>query len=430
LLQTALDSGNRTSKTNYLNETTSNYGYDAIYELLSATGGTTENYTYDVVGNRLSSTGISQYNYNASNELASDSNGSYTYDNNGNTLSDASGKSYTWDFDNRMVSSVVPATGTVTFKYDPFGRRIYKSSPNFTGIFAYDGFNLIQTMNSGGTVVSRYTLTQNIDEPLAEVRSGANSYYEADGLGSITSLSSSTGSVMNTYTYDSFGNVTNSTGTLGNPFSYTGREFDGQTGLYFNRARYYDSTAGRFLSEDPIRFFGRVDFYSYVSNGSTNFSDPSGLCPAANNEKLTTEQCHAAQILLAREAKYGTAIAALMSSIGFGDNTIRSFNSTNTAPIDTPLGKIKIDWHTDIQASGGPSFASSGDPGGIGYTIAAYVTGKLVWTGIRKYYHAPVTNHYPFTDPAERNTFLQTLNPLGNSYSDIFTPTFMMANCQ
>jgi len=58
---------------------------------------------------------------------------SYTYDANGNTLTDASGKSYTWDFENRLVSAVVPGTGTVNFKYDPFGRRIYKLSPNFIG---------------------------------------------------------------------------------------------------------------------------------------------------------------------------------------------------------------------------------------------------------------------------------------------------------
>jgi RHS repeat-associated protein len=209
--------------------------------------------------------------------------GDYTCDNDANTLSDASGKSYMWDFDNRMVSSVVPGTGTVTFKYDPFGRRIYKSSPSFTGIFAYDGFNLIQTMNSGGTVVSRYTLTQNIDEPLAEFRSGSNSYYDADGLGSITSLSSSAGALANTYTYDSFGNVTSLTGTLSNPFRYAGREFDGETGLYFNRARYYDSTAGRFLTEDPIRFFGGNNFYEYVSNHPTDLVDPWGLCPGTTD---------------------------------------------------------------------------------------------------------------------------------------------------
>jgi YD repeat-containing protein len=51
------------------------------------------------------------------------------YDANGNTLSDSSGKSYSWDFENRLVQAVVPGTGTVTFKYDPFGRRIQKSGP-------------------------------------------------------------------------------------------------------------------------------------------------------------------------------------------------------------------------------------------------------------------------------------------------------------
>jgi len=51
----------------------------------------------------------------------------YAYDANGNTLSDPSGKSYSWDFENRLVQAVVPGTGTVAFKYDPFGRRIQKS---------------------------------------------------------------------------------------------------------------------------------------------------------------------------------------------------------------------------------------------------------------------------------------------------------------
>ena len=274
--------GNRTSNTNYLNGNTSNYSYDAIYELLQATqgGSTTESYSYDAVGNRLSSLGINQYSYNASNELTSTSNGSYTYDANGNTLTEPSGKSYTWDFENRLTQAVVPGTETVAFRYDPFGRRVYKSSPNFTGIFAYDGVNLIETMNVSGNVVARYTETQNIDEPLAELRSGGSSYYEADGLGSITSLSNSAGAVANTYTYDSFGNVTNFTGTLSNPFRYTGREFDSETGEYFYRARYYEPVNGRFVSEDPIRFFGGMNFYAYVGNSPLNFTDAFGFCPS------------------------------------------------------------------------------------------------------------------------------------------------------
>jgi len=276
--------GDRTSKTNYLNGTTSNYGYDAVYELQHVTqgGSTTESYSYDAVGNRLSSSAVPSYSYNSSNELTSNSLGSYTHDANGNTLTDASGKSYTWDFESRPVQAIVPDTGTVAFKYDPFGRRIYKSSPNFTGIFVYDGANLIETVNSSGAVVARYTETQRIDEQLAELRSGGSTYYEADGLGSVTSLSSSAGAVANTYTYDSFGNTTNSTGTLSNPFRYAGREFDTETGIYENRFRYYDQSVGRFISEDPVGFMGGINKYAYVLNRPTSFNDPFGLqggCP-------------------------------------------------------------------------------------------------------------------------------------------------------
>ena len=165
---------------------------------------------------------------------------------------------------------------TVSFKYDPFGRRIYKQSPTFTSLFAYDGDNLVETVNSSGSVVSRYTQSQDIDEPLAELCSSTTSYYEADGLGSVTSLTSSAGTLANTYAYDSFGRLTASTGSVANPFQYTSREFDPETGLYFFRARYADAGTGRFLSEDPIGFAGGVDLYTYVSNSSPNLHDPTG----------------------------------------------------------------------------------------------------------------------------------------------------------
>jgi YD repeat-containing protein len=244
--------GNRMSKGNYLNGITSNYSYDPLYELTQVTqgGSTTESYSYDAVGNRLSSLGMSSYQYNPSNELTSDSLGSYSYDANGNTLSDPSGKSYTWDFENRLVQAVVPGTngGTTIFRYDPFGRRIYKQSPNATSIFVYDGSNLIETRNASGSEVASYAQGPGIDQPVAEFRSGTNSYYEQDALSSVTSVSTPAGALANTYTFDSFGNLTNSTGTLRNPFQYTGREFDSETGVYYYRERYYDPTIGRFLS--------------------------------------------------------------------------------------------------------------------------------------------------------------------------------------
>jgi RHS repeat-associated protein len=271
--------GNRTSKTNYLNGITSNYGYDAIYELLQVTqgGSTTESYSYDAVGNRLSSSGVPTYSYNSSNELTSNSSGSYTYDANGNTLSDASGRQYTWDFENRLVQAVVPGTGTTTFKYDPFGRRIQKSGPLGVTNYLYDGINAVEEVDSAGNVLARYAQGLGFDQPLSEFRGGTTSYYQQDGLNSVTSLTSPAGALANSYTFDSFGKLTASSGTLTNPFQYTGRELDSETGLYFNRARYFDLATGRWLSEDPLQFAAGMNFYEYSYNNPANFNDPSGL---------------------------------------------------------------------------------------------------------------------------------------------------------
>jgi RHS repeat-associated protein len=173
------------------------------------------------------------------------------------------------------------------FKYDPFGRRIYKSSSSGTSVFACDGDNLTEETNSSGTAVARYSQTQNIDEPLAMLRSSATSYFHADGLGSVTSLSNAAGSIANTYTYDSFGKLTASTGSLVNPFRYTARESDTETGLYYYRARYYDQSSGRFTSEDPSRFTGGIDLYLYVGNNPSVLVDPFGLFPTSWHRNTT-----------------------------------------------------------------------------------------------------------------------------------------------
>jgi RHS repeat-associated protein len=278
------NAGNRSSKNDLRANVTSNYTYDALYELTQVTQGanTTESYSYDPVGNRLSSVGVPSYSYNNSNEITSTSSATYTYDNNGNTQTKTDSTGTTtcaWDFENRLTQVTLPGTGgTVSFKYDPFGRRIEKISPSTTSIFAYDGDNLIEEVNSSGAVVARYSQGENIDEPLAMLRGGATDYYEADGLGSVTSLSSPAGALVQTYTFDSFGKQTASSGSLTNPFRYTGREFDTETSLYYYRARYYDPAAGRFLSEDPASFRGGINLYGYVLNNPANTIDPSGLC--------------------------------------------------------------------------------------------------------------------------------------------------------
>ena len=280
--------GNRTSKTALQQaaptpvSVTSNFSYDNIYQLTQAVvgGSVAESYSFDAVGNRLTSAGPTSYTYNSSNQLTATSSATYAYDSNGNTTSktDTGGTTnYTWDFENRLTQVTLPGQGgTVYFNYDPMGRRIRKVFGSATTIYAYDGDNITEELDSGGNLVAHYTQGAGIDEPLALTGSGGTYFYHADGLGSIISLTNGTGQFAASYVYDSFGKLNTSTGTVTNPFRYTGREFDAVTGLYYYRARYYDPASGRFSGEDPIGFKGGINFYRYVHNLPTTSRDPFG----------------------------------------------------------------------------------------------------------------------------------------------------------
>jgi YD repeat-containing protein len=170
--------GNRTSKADQLAGVTTNYTYDPIYEHMSAMQGTnaTESYTYDPVGNRLTSLNVATYTYNSSNELTSNSNASFTHDANGNSLSktnSAGTTNYTWDFEDRLTGVTLPGTGgTVSFEYDPFGRRVQKAfaenGTTTTTNYVYDGDSIIETVDQNGNELAKYTQGLGIDEPLAQ----------------------------------------------------------------------------------------------------------------------------------------------------------------------------------------------------------------------------------------------------------------------
>jgi RHS repeat-associated protein len=114
-------------------------------------------------------------------------------------------------------------------------------------------------------------------KPLARMESnGRVRYYQSDALGSVIALTDETGASRTQYIYDSFGNVTMTGEASNNPFQYTGRENDG-TGLYYYRARYCSPELQRFISEDPIRLAGGINFYSYIKNNPIISNDPKGL---------------------------------------------------------------------------------------------------------------------------------------------------------
>lgn len=228
------------------------------------------------MGNRLTSPNLPNLTYDNSNKLINDSDDTYTYDANGNMLTktDSSGTThFSWDFENHLTSVTRPDGNVTSFGYDPIGRRIQKNA----AVYLYDGVNLVEETDNSGNRTAKYTFGGVVDEPLAAYRGGLTSFYEADGLRSITSLSTPAGLVSDVFVYNSFGETTTSDGSFNQPFRFTGRELDPETGLYYYRARYYDAAIGRFISEDPLRNAAGPNYYAYVHNNALNSTDPSGL---------------------------------------------------------------------------------------------------------------------------------------------------------
>jgi len=267
---------------------TRTFTYDALQRL--RTGGTTgspETYNYDLTGNRTTSFLSTLHTHDDANRLLEDDGFTYTYDANGNLETKTSKAvptdvtTYTWDAQDQLIQIDFPDSTTATYAYDGLGRRIEKNVNGSTMRYVYDGEDIALEYDGTNTFVSRYSHGQQTDQPLAVQRAGVGFfYYQSDHQGSITHLTDSSGLVANSYQYDSYGRTLTLSETIPQPFTYTGREFDSESGLYYYRARYYDANTGRFLSEDPLGFnAGDQNLYNYVFNDPVNFVDPFGLCP-------------------------------------------------------------------------------------------------------------------------------------------------------
>jgi RHS repeat-associated protein len=239
-------------------------------------------YALDPVGNRTSDTsslsGISSgnFSFNADDELASES-----YDQNGNVLA-TGGKTFAYNSQNELVSM----GSTATLLYDADGNRVSKSVSGVVTKYLVDdlnptGYPQVVDELTNGSVTRTYAYgLQRIDENQVISSTWTPSFYGYDGGGNVRQLTSTAGTVTDTYEYDSFGNKFTVSGTTPNNYLYRGEQYDPDLGLYYLRARYYNPLTGRFMSRDPLRGLNldpkTLHKYLYVASNPVNNVDPSG----------------------------------------------------------------------------------------------------------------------------------------------------------
>ncbi|MEW6303952.1 MAG: RHS repeat-associated core domain-containing protein [Verrucomicrobiota bacterium] len=215
-----------------------------------------------------------------------------TYDSLGRLLGDGS-RAYVWNAASRLVSYTEGAT-TVNFTYDGEGNRLSRNDGGthhkFVWNYLFDR-PCVAIIRDGADADLQYNVFTPTGELLYTIdASDARRFYHFDEHGNTHFVSDGSGNVLAAYRYTPYGEVLadSSGGAFANPFKYQGRYSvmaEGTTGLYYARARYYDSTTGRFLSRDPVHTFSALFFnpYQYAGGNPLLFRDPSGEEVTAND---------------------------------------------------------------------------------------------------------------------------------------------------
>jgi RHS repeat-associated protein len=298
------------------------YTFDLAGRLTSETdNGSTTNYAYDPTG-QLIQAGSQTYNFDASgnpsgagvqlgpdNELLSNGTFAFTYDAEGNEITRtniATGDKWTFGYNNanELVSAIeTTSAGTVetqvAYKYDVFGNLLERDvtiggattttrfgldwtgggSPTVGASTSDVAWNVWALLSGSGSLTTRFLHGEAVDQVFAEIGTGSAIGWDlTDHLGSTRDVVDNNGNVLDAINYDAFGNITSQSNASQAPlFVYTGRQRDSATGLQYNRARWYDPTSQRWISQDPLSFgAGDTNLYRYVQNGPTNAVDPSG----------------------------------------------------------------------------------------------------------------------------------------------------------
>jgi RHS repeat-associated protein len=298
--------------------------YDSLNRLISAetADGKIETYAYDNKGNRIAQNtneilfedGSVEYAYDEQNRLMSisktDGNGDETVTNNDYTA------------DGLRYLKVVDGTPTF-YIYDPQGR-------------------VTNELDDTDSVSASYIWGS--DRALAQIDAYDDTYfYLYNGHGDVTQIIDQAGEIVNSYSYDVWGNFEQKDETIHNPFTYFGQQFDESTGLYYLRGRYYDPKTGTFTQEDTSR--DGLNWYIYGNSNPVAYIDPTGLF--GQNTLLQNSSVKKTDVIVLQRALnaagyIGSNGKALVEDGLFGANTlyaVKQFQNDKGLAVDGIVGK-------------------------------------------------------------------------------------------
>ena len=260
-------------------------------------------------GGKLERIGGTRYEYDADGQLVA------------KIAEDGKRWGYAWDHAGQLCEVTRPDGEKVTFAHDPLGRRVRKTFAGKTTGYVWDGNDLVHEITEGRETVT-WEMEPGTFAPLAKIEGNKRYGVVTDHLGTPRLLVDEAGDVAWKAKLDIYGLARQDVTRTGCPWRWPGQYEDEETGLYYNRFRYYDPEAGRYISQDPIGLHGGFQAYGYVHDPLT-WVDALGLVGACGSpgdllEKEVEARLNAEGIpILKRDEKIFDAAGVLKGDVDF-----------------------------------------------------------------------------------------------------------------
>ena len=339
----------------------------------------TETFTHDAAGN-VTDAPNSCFQYDTNNRLTVFNGNTVSYDLDGNMLNNGV-KSFTYDSANRLISA-----GGHTYTYNAEDVRIRNLCSDADTTYTYNtNAKLSQLlMKTTNGVVTKYVYGRGL---IGEEKQGCFKTYHFDARGSTVAITDMSGSIIDTFAYDTYGKCISHTGDSFVIFGYNGRDgvVTDKNGLIYMRARYYSPDMKRFVNADivagEITNAVTLNRFAYANGNPVSFVDPFGL--AAENKDNSSKTIDREEYINTYMSNTDNALYQLLQTWGF--SLTKSVDAAESKYIDVLWGgfvvKIYVDISFAIPLDSDANIDVNVDSGDVDYEVTTPEL-KIPWTDI------------------------------------------------